>query len=176
MEAEAKKKLEAEAKAKTGCEGEGEGKEMKKLVAKYKAENEALRAQVQTATKFKDAYETEKRANLKKEATDWVGEMIVEGKILPKAKDQRISDYLRFKGEGKEALEVFVEDIQNRQGVELGEIDLGMAEVSGKVSLKSTDDWDREIRHVMALKNVDYDKAEELVAKRQKEMENGSGR
>ena len=131
-----------------------------------KADNETLKAQVTEKTEelvklknveadleaFKKSAEDKARADLDKEANDYVESKINDKKIIPASKDMYVKNYISFKNEGEEALKMFKDDIEKR------------AELLDDSSITNVD------TSKMNDKDIDVDKIDELV---ETKMKNG---
>ena len=106
-------------------------------IVSLKAEKDDLSKQVKDLEKIKAKAEEDAKVALQSDAENYIVQVIKDGKILPKFKEQYIEDYIT-KSEDAAKLKLFKEDIDSRDKV----IDLGELEdntKSGKIDLSSAD-------------------------------------
>ena len=163
-----KKVAPASAPAPAAAEGEGEGKS-----AKFKD----MESELSALRKFKAEAEKANVEAVKAEAEKFANDNIATGRVLPKAKDMIVKQYLQFKAEGDEALSLFREDIANRPEAEvLQEIKTQFTAPDGSkptgkkvTEFKSTDELQAEIERIMKADKCSWEEADKKIAAR-KEM------
>jgi len=148
-------------------EGDGEGEEVKD-----KAKFKAMESELSELRKFKaDSMIAAKQAEAK-EAEDWIEAQIAEGKILPKAKQINLKNYMSAKASSADDLVAFKEDIANRpSAVDFSEVNniegaTDKQNAKGKVSFKNDIELDAEIKRIMQVEKVDYIEATNILAAR----------
>lgn len=110
---------------------------------------------------LKKKVETEKAENLQKEADAYVSQIIKEGKLLPKFKDDKVKDYIE-KANDAERLASFKEDLETRdKQFNLSPATKGMTEgeAGDDVSKLSNDELNDLIEAKMKKENISFSEA-----------------
>jgi hypothetical protein len=110
--------------------------------------------------KLQKEIEEQKKADLQTEAEEFVAKIIKDGKLLPKFKDDKITDYISKAGDDAR-LKLFKEDLESRDKViNLGELkDENGEVVSTDIENLSSDEIDNAIKVKMKKDNVSYEEA-----------------
>lgn len=140
-------------------------------VTKLQQVNGELETQLKTSNeeneklaKFQKAYEAEKAENLTKEAGEFISKIIEEGKLLPKFKDDKVSDYIE-KSTDETKLKLFKEDLETRDKV----INLGNIEDktgnggTPDISKMTNDEIDEAITAKMKADGISWDAASKAI-------------
>lgn len=82
----------------------------------FKASEADLKAKLEVANKVVDEFSKFKADTLKSEAEGYIDSQINAKKLLPKFREMKVADYIRFKSDEK-ALEMFKDEIESRENV-----------------------------------------------------------